>query len=122
MKVNVSDDWAAEIYYKDQKKLMFESPGDMLAFYTAPESYNVTGVNKDKANIDKILVKDYQSKQPTDARQAVFVFHSRVQGPMGPDFLPFAQRGDAERFVAENGGTILSLNEVTHDMYSELRQ
>jgi len=34
MKVKASDDWAAEIYYKDQTKLMFESPGDLLIFYT----------------------------------------------------------------------------------------
>jgi copper chaperone NosL len=122
MKVNSSDDWAAEIYYKDQTKLMFESPGDMLAFYTAPDSYNVNGVTKDRANIEKIVVKDYQSKQQTDARQAVFVYQSRVQGPMGADFLPFARRADAERFVTENDGTILSLNEVTHQMYSDLRR
>src|SRR5215471_13621918 len=113
MKVNASDDWAAEIYYKDQTKLMFESPGDMLTFYTAPDSYTVAATNKDKGNIEKITVKDYRSKQTTDARQAVFVYQSRVQGPMGPDFLPFARRADAEGFVAENAGTILSLNQVT---------
>ena len=122
MKVNSSDDWAAEIYYKDQTKLMFESPGDMLAFYAAPDSYSVNGVNKDRANIEKIVVKDYQSKQQTDARQAVFVYQSRVQGPMGADFLPFARRADAASFVTENGGNILSLNEVTHQMYSDLRR
>jgi len=122
MKVNASDDWAAEIYYKDQTKLMFESPGDMLTFYTAPDSYTVAAANKDKGNIEKILVKDYQSKQPTDAHQAGFVYQSRVQGPMGPDFLPFARRGDAEGFVAENGGTILSLNQVTSEMCRDLRK
>src|ERR1700704_4170109 len=41
MRVKASDDWAAEIYYKDQTKLMFESPGDMLAFYTSPDRYGV---------------------------------------------------------------------------------
>src|SRR5215470_16687305 len=111
MKVRATDDWAAEIHYKDQTKLMFESPGDMLTFYTAPDSYNVAASNKDKGNIEKILVKDYQSKQSTDARQAVFVYQSRVQGPMGADFLPFAGRNDAEKFVAENGGKLLSLNQ-----------
>ncbi|HKA19562.1 MAG TPA: nitrous oxide reductase accessory protein NosL [Blastocatellia bacterium] len=122
MKVKATDDWAAEIYYKDQTKLMFESPGDMLTFYTAPDSYNVAASNKDKGNIEKILVKDYQNKQSTDARQAVFVYQSRVEGPMGPDFLPFALRADAEKFVAENGGTPLSLNQVTPEMCRDLRK
>lgn len=122
MKVKASDDWAAEIYYKDQTKLMFESPGDMLAFYTAPTGYGVDDVHKDLVNVTKIMVKDYQSKQPIDARQAVFAYKSKVEGPMGADFLPFGNRADAEAFVAANGGTLLSLNEVTSEMARDLRK
>jgi nitrous oxide reductase accessory protein NosL len=122
MKVKASDDWAAEIYYKDQTKLMFESPGDMLAFYTSPKGYEVDDAHKDQANIEKIVVKDYQSKQPADARQAVFVYKSRITGPMGADFLPFGKRADAEAFIAANGGTLLSLNEVTGEMARDLRK
>lgn len=122
MKVKASDDWAAEIYYKDQTKLMFESPGDMLAFYTSPKGYEVDDAHKDQANIEKIVVKDYQSKQPADARQAVFVYKSTITGPMGADFLPFGKRADAQAFVAANGGTLLSLNEVTGEMARDLRK
>ena len=122
MKVKASDDWAAEIYYNDKTKLMFESPGDMLAFYTSPKSYEVDDVHKDRANIEKIVVKDYQAKQPTDARQAVFVYKSKIDGPMGADFLPFGKREDAAAFVAANGGTLLSLNEVTGEMARDLRK
>ncbi len=122
MRVKASDDWAAEIYYKDQTKLMFESPGDMLAFYTSPKSYEVDDAHKDRANIERIVVKDYQSKQPTDARQAVFVYKSKIEGPMGADFLPFGTREDAAAFVAANGGTLLSLNDVTGEMARDLRK
>ena len=122
MKVKASDDWAAEIHYKDQTKLMFESPGDTLAFYTSPREYAVDDAHKDLANIASIAVKDYQSKQPTDAQQAVFVYKSRVTGPMGADFLPFARRPDAEAFIAANGGTVLTLNEVTGAMARDLRK
>lgn len=122
MKVKASDAWAAEIYYKDQTKLMFESPGDMLAFYTSPKDYEVDGAHKDRANIEKIVVKDYQSKQTTDAHQAVFVYKSTITGPMGADFLPFVKRADAEAFVAANGGTLLSLNEVTGEITRDLRK
>jgi copper chaperone NosL len=122
MQVKASDDWTAEIYYNDHTKLMFESPGDMLAFYTAPEKYAVDEVHKSLSNIQKISVKDYQSKQPADARQAKFVFKSKVEGPMGPDFLPFAKKEDAEAFVAANGGTLFSLDEVTSSMVREVRK
>ena len=122
MRVKASDDWAAEIYYKDGTKLLFESPGDMLAFYTSPRGYDVDDAHKDRANIERIVVKDYQSKQPTDARQAVFVYKSKIEGPMGADFLPFGKRADAEAFVAANGGTLLSLNDVTGEMARDLRK
>jgi copper chaperone NosL len=122
MQVKSSDDWAAEIYYVDGTKLMFESPGDMLAFYTAPSAYGVGEAHKDRANIKKIVVKDYQSKQPTDAGEAVFVYKSKIEGPMGADFLPFGKRPDAEGFVAANGGTVLALNEVTGEMAREVRK
>lgn len=122
MQVKASDDWAAEIYYNDQTKLMFESPGDMLSFYVSPAKYGVDDAHKDRANIQKIIVKDYQSRQPADARQAKFVYKSKVEGPMGPDFLPFAKKEDAEAFVAANGGTVLSLDEITIGMIQEVRK
>lgn len=122
MKVKASDDWAAEIHYKDHTKLMFESPGDMVLFYTSPKGYQVDDAHSDRAQIEKVVVKDYQSKQPTDARQAVFVYKSKIEGPMGADFLPFAKRADAEAFVAVNGGTLLSLDEVTGEMARDLRK
>jgi nitrous oxide reductase accessory protein NosL len=82
----------------------------------------VDDVHKNRANIERIVVKDYQSKQATDAYQAVFIYKSKITGPMGADFLPFAKKADAEAFVATSGGTILSLNEVTGDMARDLRK
>src|SRR6266550_5456152 len=122
MKVKASDDWAAEIYFKDGMKLMFESPGDMLAFYLAPETFMSDAAHNNVANMDRITVKDYQSKQPIDARQATLVFKSKVEGPMGPDFLPFSKREAADAFVATNGGTLLSLSGVVSPMVRDLRK
>jgi len=122
MNVKESDDWTAEIFYRDQTKLLFESPGDMLAFYTTPKAYQTDEAHQDRANIDKIVVKDYQTKQPADARQAKFVYNSRVEGPMGPEFIPFAKREDAEAFVSANGGTVTSLDQITSEIVREVRK
>lgn len=122
MKVKASDDWTAEIYFKDGTKVMFESPGDMLAFYTAPDRYDIDDAHRDRSNIERLAVKDYQSKQLIDARQAKLAYKSKVEGPMGPDFFAFGKPDDAEAFVAANGGTLLSLNEVTAEMVREVRK
>lgn len=122
MQVKASDDWTSEIYYNDRTKLMFESPGDMLAFYLSPDRYGADALHEDQANIQKISVKDYQSKQPIDARQANFVVKSKVEGPMGPDFFPFTRKEDADTFVAANGGTVLSLDQITSEMVGEVRK
>ncbi|MFL6213439.1 MAG: nitrous oxide reductase accessory protein NosL [Blastocatellia bacterium] len=116
MKVSAADETTAEIYFNDGTKLMFESPGDLLAFYTAPAKFKAAPVQQDLANITSVSFKDQQTKQAVDGRRAALVYGSRAEGPMGPDFFAFDKRSDAEAFVAANGGTIIGINEVTPDM------
>jgi nitrous oxide reductase accessory protein NosL len=122
MKVKAGDPWTSEIYYSDGTKLMFESAGDMMSFYSAPDNYKVPDAQKDRAKIDKIVVKDYQTKDEIDAQTANLVYKSKIEGPMGPDFLAFSRREDAESFVAANGGRVVALNEVTPEMVQNLRK
>ncbi|HEX8089828.1 MAG TPA: nitrous oxide reductase accessory protein NosL [Blastocatellia bacterium] len=122
MKVKAGDLWASEIYYSDGTKLMFESAGDMMSFYSAPEKYKVPDLQKDRTKIDKIVVKDYRTKDEIDAQTANLVYKSKIEGPMGPDFLAFTKREDAESFVAANGGRVVALNEVTPEMVQNLRK
>src|ERR1700742_5051008 len=51
MEVSDKDEWTASIYYNDGTKLMFESPGDSMVFYTAPGKYKATPVQQDRANV-----------------------------------------------------------------------
>jgi copper chaperone NosL len=120
MEVNAGDAWASEIRYNDGTKLMFESPGDMLAFYTSPTRYNVNDWLKEKQNIKKVLLKDYNTREPIDAANAELVVKSRMDGPMGPDFFPFSTRQAAEIFAGTNGGTVLRLADVTVEIVREL--
>lgn len=121
MKVNAAEDTTAEIYYNDGTKLMFESPGDLLTFYTAPAQFNVSPAQQNPANITKVSFKDHQTRQAIDGRQAALVYGSRVEGPMGPDFYAFDKRTDAEAFVAANGGKVIGINDVTLDMAQTFR-
>lgn len=122
MKVKSGDQWASEIVYSDNTKLMFETPGDLMTFYSAPEMYKVTEAQKNKANIAKIILKDFKTKQLIDARQAKLVYKSEVKGPMGRDFIAFGNEKDADDFAAANGGTVLGLDQVTAEMVKNLRK
>jgi copper chaperone NosL len=122
MKVKAADPTTTEIVYSDGTKLMFETAGDMLTFYNAPEKYEVTEAQKDRQNIERILIKDYNSKAEIDARRAALVYKSKVNGPMGPDVFAFQNQDEARLFVETNGGSILRFNDVTPEMVRNLRK
>ena len=122
MDVKASDPAMAEIIYSDGTKVMFETAGDMLTFYDAPDKYEVTDAQKDRGNIDRILMKDYHSKAAIDARQAALVYKSKVNGPMGPDVFAFQNQQEARSFVETNGGSLLTFNDLTPEMVRNLRK
>ena len=123
MKVKSDERFSSEIIYPGGTKLMFESAGDMLAFYSAPESYDeVPNTHKDRASIERILVKDYNGGNLIDAREAAMVYKSAVYGPMGPDIFAFSKQEEAEDFAARHGGTVVTFDEVTPEMVLNLRK
>jgi nitrous oxide reductase accessory protein NosL len=122
MRVNASDETTAEIYYNDGSKLMFESPGDLVTFYTAPAKFKVAPLQQDLANIIKVAFKDHDTKQTIDGRRAALVYGSREEGMMGPDFFAFDKRSDADSFVAANGGTVIQLKDVTPEIADTFRR
>ncbi|HVF88680.1 MAG TPA: nitrous oxide reductase accessory protein NosL [Blastocatellia bacterium] len=122
MKVKAENQWTSEIVYKDDTKLMFESPGDMLKFYSSPGSYDVADAQKELASIDRILLKEYQTRGPIDARVAALVYKSNVSGPMGPDVIAFFKPEDAREFASTNGGRVIVFDDLTHEMIQNLRK
>lgn len=51
-----------------------------------------------------------------DARLASFVIGSRMKGGMGADeAVPFSDKGAAEKFAQENGGSVVAFAEVPKD-------
>jgi copper chaperone NosL len=122
MDVKAADAATSEIFYSDGTKLMFETAGDMLTFYNAPEKYEVTEAQKDRGKIDRIIMKDYNSKADIDARRATLVYKSRVNGPMGPDVFAFQSQDEARSFVETNGGSLLTFADLTPEMVRNLRK
>ena len=122
MKVNADDPWEAEILFKGGSKLMFESPADMLEFYVNPGKYDVKEDQRNASNFERVMVKDYSTKKHLDGRKAALVYKSKVDGPMGPDFIPFESSDAANSFIKTNGGSRVTLSEVTEEMVRNLRK
>jgi copper chaperone NosL len=94
----------------------FSSARDAIAFTMLPD---------EPKDIQAIYVSD-MAKAPSwdkpgadnwvEARKALFVIESRIQGGMGgAEAVPFSERAAAEKFVAENGGKIVGFMEVPRD-------
>ena len=94
----------------------FSSARDAIAFTMLPD---------EPKDILAIYVSD-MAKAPSwdkpgaenwvEARKALFVIESRIQGGMGGvEAVPFSDRAAAEKFVAENGGKIVGFTEVPRD-------
>ena len=54
------------------------------------------------------------------AESVTFVVDSEVIGAMGRDLIGFGDRGDAETFQSERGGSLATLDDVTPTMISQL--
>jgi copper chaperone NosL len=94
----------------------FSSVRDTIAFTMLPD---------EPKDIQAIYVSDMGKAQSWDkpgadnwveAGKALFVIGSRLKGGMGGDeAVPFSDRGAAEKFVAENGGRIVTFDQVPRD-------
>ena len=122
MRVTLDAPLTCQVLFTDDTKLMFESPGDMIEFYLAPGKYGITEAQKDRANILKMLVRDYETHEVVGVESATLVYKSRVKGPMGDDIFAFKAESDAQLFVSEHGGSIMVLSEITPEMIRDLRK
>jgi copper chaperone NosL len=94
----------------------FSSVRDTIAFTMLPD---------EPKDIQAIYVSDMGKASSWDkpgadnwveARKALFVIDSRVRGGMGGDeAVPFSDRDAAEKFARENGGRIVTFDEIPRD-------
>jgi len=61
--------------------------------------------------IQNMLVQDYLTREWINGDKAVIVRGSKVQTPMGSGAVAFASREQADKFLAENSGQFVTLQE-----------
>ncbi len=105
--------WIAKINLTNAKELYFSSPKSMIEFYLRPGKWNEIGV-KSEDDFKDIIITDFATMKPTDAKGAFYVYGSNVTSPAGDDLVPFATFEAAKNFAKEhNGKRILHLNEIS---------
>lgn len=98
--------WVA--FMKDSKghDLYFDGVKDMMKYY----------FNNPEEKFETILVSDFYTLKPLNAKQAYFVIGSNVYGPMGEELIPFKTKEDAEVFMQEHyGKKIIRFDEIKED-------
>lgn len=112
------DNWITQIRLADETVLFFDGVKDLLVFYFHPERYGKITAG----DIREIWVKDYYTLSWIDGRKAVYVIGSDVYGPMGKEFIPFADREAAKNFKQDHQGReILGFEEITEDLVQSMR-
>ena len=104
--------------YKDGHAHHFDGAKDMFKFWHDPAKYAAGHRREDMA---AIWVTDFYGLARIDAKKAFYVTGSDVLGPMGHEFLPLANRADAEEFLKDHKGRrILGFDQIPRGMAEQL--
>ena len=106
-------------------QIILASQSTPVWFSSARDAFSYTMLDEEAKDVRAVYVSD-MGQAPTwenpgadnwiEARGALFVIESRMQGGMGaPETIPFSDRSAAEAFVAKNGGRIVAFADVPQD-------
>jgi len=118
MLVSKYPNWVAVVTWKDGHAHFFDGAKDMFKFLN---DLNKFAPGHNKENITGIYVTDFYNLERIDARTAYFVSGSDVLGPMGHEFVPLANKADADDFLKDHKGRkILPFERITAGMANGL--
>jgi len=112
IKVHKGPNWVAKIELTNGKKIFFVSPKSMIEFYHRPGKWHDVGV-KSEDDFKDIIVTDFTTLKPINARGAFYVYGSNMTSPAGDDLPAFATYEAADNYAKEhNGKRILNFKEI----------
>jgi len=111
-------DWNATITFTDSTTAVFDGSKDMFKYYLDMKKYDPA---KNQEKVTAVTVKDYYSKEDTDALKAFYVIWGDLYGPMGHEPIPFEKEMDANKFLREHHGRkVLRFKDITLKLLHEL--
>ncbi|MCK9490982.1 MAG: nitrous oxide reductase accessory protein NosL [Sulfurimonas sp.] len=112
MKVHKAPNWVAKIELTNGKKVFFVSPKAMIEFYHHPGKWFDVGV-KSEDDMKDVIVTDFTTLKPINARGAFYVYGSNMVSPIGDDLPAFATYDAAADYSKKhNGKRILNFKEI----------
>jgi len=113
LKVYKDPRWAVKIELNNGKKIYFSSPKSMFEFYHRPGKWYDMGVKSEK-DFKNIIVTDYLTMKLINAKDAFYIYGSRVHSPAGDDLVVIENEADAKEFSLKYGGKrIFKFNEIS---------
>jgi copper chaperone NosL len=111
-------DFVAVVTFKDGAHVFFDGVKDMMKYYFDVQKYSPS---RTRDEIARIHVTDYYSLGLIDGSKAYYVSGSDIYGPMGREFIPFENEGDAREFVKDHKGkTVLQFQDVNTEFVMKL--
>lgn len=95
--------WASKIDFANSKKAYFSSPKSMFEFFFNKRKWEKFDA-KTIEDIDNIVVTDYVTMEPINAKKAYFVYGSHNISPAGDDLPSFKTLEEAETYMKKNHG------------------
>ena len=109
MTTTLYPNWTTTIRTKGGKQYWFDGIKDMMYYYFDQAKYHY-----DRKEIRWMVVQEYYSLQPLDAKKAWYVLGSDARGPMGLELVPFSTPERAQAFLQDHHGrTILRFDQIT---------
>jgi copper chaperone NosL len=94
---------AAAMTMKKGETFYFCGNGCLLRSWLRPTIY----LGRKRSAIDRLVVHDYFSGRPIDARSATWIAGSDVVGPMGPAIVALGDANQLNAFKKRHGGKIV---------------
>jgi len=112
LKVYKDPKWVAKITLKNGKTVYFCSPKSMFEFYHRPGKWYDVGARSEN-DFYEIVVTDYNTLKPINAKDAYFIYGSRAISPAGDDLVAIENEADAKAFAKKySGKRIFRFDEV----------
>lgn len=112
-KVYEDPKWVAKIELVNGKKLFFSSPKSMIEFYHRPGKWYEIGVKSEK-DFKNIIVTDYLTMKPIDAKKAFYIYGTNITSPAGDDLVSIGNESDARKFAKQHyGKRVLRFDQIS---------
>ena len=105
--------WVGKIELKNGKKLFFSSPKSLIEFYHRPGKWFDIGVKSEK-DFKDIIVTDFLTMKPIDAKKAFYIYGSRATSPSGDDLVAIKGEKEARIFAKKySGKRVFKFSEIS---------